>query len=359
MRLRNSDVLAAPVLPVRELQTYLATSPLQLDDGGRPRVPLAFIDLDAALGPHTDLAAATEAATHCQTVLVGVTRTGPPASMRQLVEALTCTLVTLSAESSQATVRVADIDKTCSDIAAMVQHAPRAALSLNTLMRFVGRLPVEDALVAESLAYSMLLAGREFAQWRETLPRAPSIQAAPDAVLLRREGNVLHVVLNRPERHNAFGRDMRDGLVEALDVALADSALTVRLSGNGDSFCSGGDLNEFGLAADPATAHLVRLEQSVAGRVHRCRDRVEVCLHGACIGAGVEIPSFAGRVVAAGDTYFSLPELGMGLIPGAGGTVGVGARIGRWRTAFLVLSGRRIDAETALAWGLVDAVVDA
>ena len=54
---------------------------------------------------------------------------------------------------------------------------------------------------------------------------------------------------------------------------------------------------------------------------------------------------------------FGLPELGLGLIPGAGGTVSVTRRIGRWRTAYLVLSGRTVDADTALAWGLVDAIV--
>ncbi|CNJ87542.1 enoyl-CoA hydratase%2C EchA8_4 [Mycobacterium tuberculosis] len=53
---------------------------------------------------------------------------------------------------------------------------------------------------------------------------------------------------------------------------------------------------------------------------------------------------------------FGLPELSLGLIPGAGGTVSVTRRIGRWRTAYLVLSGRLIDAATALDWGLVDAV---
>ncbi len=54
-----------------------------------------------------------------------------------------------------------------------------------------------------------------------------------------------------------------------------------------------------------------------------------------------------------------LPELGLGLIPGAGGTVSVTRRIGRWRTAYLVLSGRTIDADTALDWGLIDAIESA
>jgi enoyl-CoA hydratase/carnithine racemase len=58
------------------------------------------------------------------------------------------------------------------------------------------------------------------------------------------------------------------------------------------------------------------------------------------------------------DTVLGLPELSLGLIPGAGGTVSISRRIGRWRTAYLVLSGRTIDAPTALRWGLVDEITN-
>ena len=74
------------------------------------------------------------------------------------------------------------------------------------------------------------------------------------------------------------------------------------------------------------------------------------------MGSGLEMAAFCGWVEAHEDSIFGLPELGLGLIPGAGGTVSVTRRIGRWRTAYLVLSGRTIDAATALAWGLVDAI---
>ena len=76
--------------------------------------------------------------------------------------------------------------------------------------------------------------------------------------------------------------------------------------------------------------------------------------HGPCIGAGIEVPAFAGSVLASPGTTFRLPELRMGLIPGAGGTVSIPRRIGRWRTAYLALSGAPIGIETAQAWGLVD-----
>jgi enoyl-CoA hydratase/carnithine racemase len=75
------------------------------------------------------------------------------------------------------------------------------------------------------------------------------------------------------------------------------------------------------------------------------------------VGAGIELAACAGHVVATADTRIGLPEVAMGLIPGAGGTVSLPARIGRHRTAWLALTGRTLDAPTAHAWGLVDALL--
>jgi enoyl-CoA hydratase/carnithine racemase len=176
-------------------------------------------------------------------------------------------------------------------------------------------------------------------------------------VLVERAGANLRLTLNRPARHNAVGTGLRDALFEALLVACADASVErVVLDGAGPSFCSGGDLDEFGTLPDPATAHLVRLTRSPARLLARLGARLEVRLHGACIGAGIEMAAFAGRVVARPDTVISLPEVGLGLIPGAGGTVSLPRRIGRHRTAELALRGGPIDAATALRWGLVDVV---
>ena len=79
-------------------------------------------------------------------------------------------------------------------------------------------------------------------------------------------------------------------------------------------------------------------------------------IHGTTFGSGIELAAFTDTVIASADTQIALPEIGLGLVPGAGGTVSLPLRIGRHRTAWLGLSGRPIDAETALAWGLVDAV---
>ncbi|MEJ7585102.1 MAG: enoyl-CoA hydratase/isomerase family protein [Acidimicrobiales bacterium] len=104
-------------------------------------------------------------------------------------------------------------------------------------------------------------------------------------------------------------------------------------------------------------AHLVRLLRSPARLLAAIGSRTTANLHGACMGSGIELAAFAGHVAVAPDVLIALPEVGLGLIPGAGGTVSLPARIGRHRTAWLALTGRSIDAPTALAWHLADQAV--
>jgi enoyl-CoA hydratase/carnithine racemase len=88
------------------------------------------------------------------------------------------------------------------------------------------------------------------------------------------------------------------------------------------------------------------------------KGNIQVRVHGACIGAGIELPAFAANISAQAESFFALPEVGFGLIPGAGGTVSIPRRIGRQNTAKLGLSGASIDAKQALAWGLIDVIED-
>ena len=243
------------------------------------------------------------------------------------------------------------------DVVATIEANPIAATTLALLLRGADDRTVEDGLIAESAAYSMLQAGPEFARWRQRSPRKRRSPETEPPVLVERDGAQLIVTLNRPRVRNALNVALRDALLEALAIAqLDDSVTSVVLRGNGRSFCSGGDLDEFGTFDDPASAHLVRLATSIGRAVHDLRDRVTVRMHGVCAGSGIELPAFAGTVVASPDTTFALPEVSLGLIPGAGGTVSLPRRIGRHRTALLALSGKAIDAGTALAWGLIDEI---
>jgi enoyl-CoA hydratase/carnithine racemase len=215
-------------------------------------------------------------------------------------------------------------------------------------------------LVIESLAYSTLQGGPEHRKW--LAGRRPH-QADPRqdaAVVLERREDILWITLDRPERRNAYSARMRDDLVVALDLAAADPTLqAVHLRGKGANFSSGGDLAEFGTLSDPASAHLIRIQRSAGWRLSQVATRVTTHLHGSCIGAGIELAAFAGTVEATENATMALPEVHMGLIPGAGGTASLPRRIGAARTAWLALTGATLDGRTARHWGLVDRVVPA
>jgi len=238
---------------------------------------------------------------------------------------------------------------------------PHAAAICDDVLRAVDpAAPAFAGVITESLAYSTLQSGPEFARWLAERGAA-TVPDIPNPVAAERDGDRLLIRFNRPQRHNAFSTDARAALLEALEVARLDPAITeVVLSGAGPSFCSGGDLAEFGSFADTASAHLARtrfspalvLDELTARLGRRCRAEV----HGQVLGSGLEMAAFCGWVQSTPDAVLGLPELELGLIPGAGGTVSITRRIGRWRTAYLVLSGRTIDPVTALEWGLVDAV---
>jgi enoyl-CoA hydratase/carnithine racemase len=244
-------------------------------------------------------------------------------------------------------------------IVAAVERHPLAAAVLARVLRHNATATMTDGLLMESLAYSALQHGAEFRAWlagRTRRTRAPSEAKPP--VMTSRADDTFTITLNRPERRNAYSAAMRDALCEALQVADADPSLArIVLRGAGPAFSAGGDLDEFGDADDAALAHVSRVTRSAAALLANLSARCTAELHGACIGAGIELPAYAAHIRARRDAFFQLPEHAMGLIPGAGGTVSITRRIGRHRTAYLALSNVRLDPETALAWGLIDELV--
>ena len=285
--------------------------------------------------------------------------------VRDALGELPCPTLAICGEQTPASEALADrfdlivrAESEAEPILAAIDRAPLASQALVQLLRQGDHLGLHDGLVAESLVYSTLQSGPEFGAWLAARkPPDPIVDEPGPAVRVERFQDELVLTLNRPRRHNAFSVEMRDALVEALQMAVADESVgRIVLRGEGPSFSSGGDLSEFGDLPDPATAHAVRSTRNPGRLLIRCAQRVEARVHGACIGAGAELPAFVGRVVAAEGTFFQLPELSMGLVPGAGGTASLPRRIGRHRTAWMALSGERVDVETALRWGLVDEI---
>jgi len=244
-----------------------------------------------------------------------------------------------------------------SALEAAFRRAPLAGVAGALLLRGAPRA-LFDGLVAESATYSMLQAGPEFRAWRAARPtRAPGRpDAAEPRVRVEEHPGVREIVLVRTGRHNALDVPMRDALHDAL-LDAARSPTPVVLRGDGPSFCSGGDLDEFGTFPDPVLAHLVRLDRSLALAVAALADRLVVALHGSCLGAGIELPAFARIVLAADDARLGLPEQAIGLVPGAGGTVSIARRSGRHAVLDLLLRDGTVDAEHGRTTGMVDEVV--
>lgn len=343
------------------LPPWGALPALDADEIGQPAL---LVDLDAA----EEGSSAKNWAQHevsvgpagAGRILVGVA--SRPLGPKGAALAQCCDVTYLPEGERRATARVCvavpDPRAAADGVVEQVARTPGAALALAHLLRAAEGLDGQRALMVESFAYSMLLAGPEYQTWLRTRARRETgTPLEGQLVRLDRTGGRLEVVLDHPSRRNAYSARLRDELHEALRVALADPSIdSVALSGTGLSFSAGGDLDEFGTTGDPVLAHVIRTTAGVATALEALRTRLEVRVQGPCVGAGVEIAAFGSRVSAHPDSTFRLPEVLMGLLPGAGGTVSIARRIGRWRLVHLCLSGQQIDARHALDWGLVDEV---
>jgi enoyl-CoA hydratase/carnithine racemase len=342
-----------PTVTVADLADGAAAGP-GLDASGQPLVPLMLVQLNRDI-PAAALTRAAAVGRSCDRLLAGIAAEPLSPRLTSLLAALDLTLTV--ATDTRHCVPVRDLEAEAAALGAAVTTSPQASLVLGQVLRVTQDLPVAAALEVESFAYSTLLGGPEFRHW---LTDRPSRQVAPPAdtpVIVRRDGSVLQITLNRPDRRNAYDRQLRDALADALRIAIHDPAVDrVVLDGAGPNFSSGGDLDEFGTAPDLVTAHFIRTQAGAARLIDDLGARIEARVHGPCAGAGIELPAFAGTVAADASATFRLPEIAMGLIPGAGGTVSIPRRIGRWRTLYLALTGQPIDASKALAWGLVDKV---
>jgi len=238
-----------------------------------------------------------------------------------------------------------------------VTSNPTAAVTCCQVLRNGPCQSTSTGLLLESTAYGTLQSGSEFSRWLTRREYRIRPEETEPPVLVNATDKAVQLTLNRPRTCNAWSAAMRDALVEVLrSLASPGDSRAIHLRGNGAVFCSGGDLVEFGTVEDASMGHLIRSSANAAPWLDRLSNRLTVTVHGPSVGAGVELAAFAGHIEATGDASFQLPEISMGLIPGAGGTVSLPRRIGRQKTAWLCLTGTTIDVATALNWGLIDAV---
>ena len=173
---------------------------------------------------------------------------------------------------------------------------------------------------------------------------------------LERDGAVVRVFLARPEKANALNSPMLQALAAKLEALEREAALRlVVLAGRGKTFCGGADVAELAsLDASDAGAFVERIHRCCAA-LRRLPVPVVARLHGAVIGAGLELAAACDLRIAAEGTRFAMPEVRLG-IPSVVEAALLPRLMGSGRAAWLVLTGEAIGARRALEWGLVEEV---
>ncbi len=167
-------------------------------------------------------------------------------------------------------------------------------------------------------------------------------------------GELIVLTLNRPHARNAIDAALLDALSAALrDVSPDDGTRAVILSGAGGTFCAGMDLKERAGFDDERLADQHRRIVELIGLVRELPVPVIAAVEGFALGGGFELALACDLVVAARDAQFGLPEVSVGIFPGGGGVRLLTWAVGAARARDLVLTGRRVSAVEAEAWGIV------
>ena len=160
------------------------------------------------------------------------------------------------------------------------------------------------------------------------------------------------ITLNNPPV-NALGAGVRQGVADLVERARADGGVqAIVLTGAGRCFCGGADIREFGQPPIPPSL------PEVIDIIESCPKPVVAALHGVAYGGGFELPLGCHFRIAAPSARVALPEVTLGLIPGAGGTQRLPRLIGVEATVGVILSGKPVAATSALSMGIVDEIVD-
>src|SRR6185503_9451097 len=172
------------------------------------------------------------------------------------------------------------------------------------------------------------------------------------------EGGVTRIFLNRPEKVNALHSPALDALLLNLQRVKTDPELrVVVLGGRGKAFCGGADVQELSALNASNAGAFVQKIHAVCDAIRKLPVPVVARLHGAVIGAGLEIAAACDLRVAAEGTRFAMPEVRLG-IPSVVEAALLPRLMGSGRAAWLVLTGEAIDARRAHEWGLVESVAE-
>ena len=175
-------------------------------------------------------------------------------------------------------------------------------------------------------------------------------------ILVRIDGHVGVISINRPEKHNAMDDSAQAALLEAVQSMIGDREVrAIVLRGEGKSFCAGRDTSVLGQRPEGESDYdYVRRAQQIQHCLLDCPKPIIAAVRGAAIGGGFEFALAADMRVVGRSAKMSLPEIIYGLLPDMGGTQTLMSMIGRARTKYYVMTGNTISGEEAFDMGIAD-----
>ena len=180
-----------------------------------------------------------------------------------------------------------------------------------------------------------------------------------ETIIYEKQNGKAYITLNRPQVLNVYNIRMRDELYEVLSAVKEDPDVRVIiLKAAGDrAFCAGADLKEFMTAPPPVKARQIRFERDVWGLFLSIDKPIIAALHGYVLGSGIEMAMCCDIRIASEDAQFGVPEMGLGIIPAAGGSQTIPRVIGRGQALEMFFTGRWVKAPEALKMKMVNRVV--
>jgi enoyl-CoA hydratase len=179
------------------------------------------------------------------------------------------------------------------------------------------------------------------------------------SIILKKENRIGFIILNRPEVYNALNASLLGELGEAVEEVRKDPDIgVIILTGAGEkAFVSGADISEIPASNAILAWATSRDHQSILSELERLGKPSIAAINGYCLGGGLELAMACSLRIASENARLGLPELGLGLVPGYGGTQRLTRLVGRGKAFEMILTAKPIDAAEAFRIGLVNQVV--
>ena len=179
-----------------------------------------------------------------------------------------------------------------------------------------------------------------------------------ETIIYQKEGNLVNVTLNRPERGNALNRKLTEELEEAMEIVEKDrNAKVLVFSGAGKGFCAGADTTEISFGSVEATEAFIRRFQTLFSRIEKIEKPTIASVNGFAVGGGCELALACDLRIASDRASIGVPEIKMGFLPGAGGTQRLPRLVGPSKALEMLFTGDKLDAHEAYRIGLFNKVV--